>query len=207
MIQDRLRGESPRAYRCMETPPTLDFTVRIYTKTGDNGETSLFGGGRVPKNHPRVAAYGDVDELNAVLGVALATEPLHFEEEVLGKVQQDLMAIAAQLATPKPDRVAPALAKAAFGPSMIASLETAIDRIDSHLPELTAFILPGGTAKAATLQWARTVCRRAERSVVELAAAEDIPEAICGYLNRLSDLLFVLGRLANQSADTPDREW
>lgn len=181
--------------------------MKIYTKTGDGGETGVFGGGRVPKSHPRVQAYGDVDELNAALGLARARAPEEFAADLLDSVQRDLFAIGGQLATPDPVRVTKALAKAELGPDRVASLERAIDEAQARLPPLAAFILPGGTPKAAALHLARTVCRRAERSVVALARAEAVPPIIVVYLNRLSDLLFVLARRANADAGRPDVAW
>jgi cob(I)alamin adenosyltransferase len=181
--------------------------VRIYTRTGDAGDTSLFGGGRVPKSTPRVAAYGDVDELNAALGVTLATEPLEFERALLRSVQRDLFAVGAQLASPDPEKVSRALQKAVLDDGRVRALEEAIDRAEAELPPLTAFVVPGGTLKAATLHAARTVCRRAERSVVAVGASEPLPPGILTYLNRLSDLLFTLARLANHRAGAADDTW
>lgn len=181
--------------------------MSIYTKTGDAGETSLFGGGRVRKNDPRVAAYGDVDELNSAIGAAAATAPADFERETLERIQGDLLAIGGRLASPDPKKVAKALEKATLDDARIRAMETAIDRADRELPELTAFVLPGGTPKAAQLHVARTICRRAERSVVALTSREPIPPEIVVYLNRLSDLLFTLARLANHRAGVPDRTW
>lgn len=181
--------------------------MSIYTKTGDSGETSLFGGGRVSKDHPRVAAYGDVDELNAAIGLAAAGTESSPEGALLEEVQRDLFSIGAILASPAPDRVARTLSKADFGNDRIARLEQAIDTLTEELPPLTAFILPGGTSRAATLHLARTVCRRAERSVVALARSEPVPETLFGYLNRLSDLLFMLARAANHRAGRADQPW
>jgi cob(I)alamin adenosyltransferase len=181
--------------------------MKIYTKTGDGGETSLFGGGRVPKHDPRVAAYGDVDELNSAIGLALATEPRDLEVALLEQIQRDLFAIGGQLATRDPAKVASALTKAQIDDRRIEAMEAAIDRGDAVLPPLAAFVLPGGTPKAAALHLARTVCRRAERSVVALREREPVPPVVLVYLNRLSDLLFALARLANQRAGVPDRIW
>jgi cob(I)alamin adenosyltransferase len=181
--------------------------LRIYTRTGDTGQTALFGGGRVPKDDPRVAAYGDVDELNSVLGLVRATPPAEFEDALLETVQRDLFAIGGHLATPDPDKVRAALAKAELQATRIEEFERAIDRADLELPALKAFILPGGTAKAAALHLARTTCRRAERSVVGLAAAAEVPPLFLVYLNRLSDVLFTLARLANRRAGIEDVTW
>ena len=182
-------------------------TTKIYTKTGDTGDTGLFGGGRVGKDHPRVAAYGDVDELNAVLGVVRAVELMPRIDEVIVPVQRDLFAIGALLATPHPEKMREQLAKARVDAERIAQLERAIDDCDAELEPLKAFIIPGGTPKAAALHVARTVCRRAERSVVELRRSEDIPQLVVIYLNRLSDLLFVLARLANRRAGAGEVTW
>ena len=143
--------------------------MKIYTRTGDTGETALFGGGRVSKDHPRVAAYGDIDELNAVIGVARATEPGDLADPLLQSIQRDLFSIGGRLASPNPERVAKTLDKATLPPGQVAAFENAIDEADSELPALKAFVLPGGTPKAAALHHARTVCRRAERSVIALA--------------------------------------
>lgn len=181
--------------------------MKIYTRTGDEGETSLFGGKRVSKSDARVTAYGQVDELNAVLGAVLATEPRDFEHALLMAIQRDLFAIGGRLATPEPDRVAKALGKAVVPHDRIDALEENIDRMDRQLPVLKQFILPGGTAKAAALHWARTVCRRAERGVVQLSNDAAVPGEILKYLNRLSDLLFTMARLANAQADVPEEQW
>jgi cob(I)alamin adenosyltransferase len=181
--------------------------MSIYTRTGDGGETALFGGGRVPKHHVRVMAYGDVDELNTALGAAMATPPATVEHEFLEQIQRDLFAIGGQLATPEPARVAGALAKARIDERRIAQMEAIMDRADAVLPPLASFVLPGGAPKAAAWHVARTVCRRAERSVVALHGHEPVPPIILAYLNRLSDLLFTLARLANHQAGLADRVW
>jgi cob(I)alamin adenosyltransferase len=179
---------------------------RIYTRTGDAGETGLFGGGRVAKSHPRVEAYGAVDELNALLGgvISAASEPRIRGE--LGAVQADLFVVGAHLATDVPEgRPAPKLPP--LPADRIAELEQWIDDAEAQLPELRSFILPGGTAGGAALHVARTVCRRAERRVVELAAAQHVEPVIVVYLNRLSDLLFVLARLENQHGGVTEQPW
>lgn len=181
--------------------------MKIYTRTGDTGETALFGGGRVGKDDPRVAAYGEVDELNAVLGWVLAVEPASFERELLLGVQRDLFAIGGQLASPDPSKVAKALTKAALEDARVGALEQAIDRADAALAPLEAFVLPGGAPKAAAFHVARTVCRRAERHVVALDHAQGVPPLIVRYLNRLSDLLFTLARLANHEAGVTEERW
>lgn len=181
--------------------------MKIYTKTGDSGSTALFGGGRVSKDHVRVAAYGDVDELNSVIGLARATPPVDFEDALLESIQRDLFSIGGHLATPDPDKVRKALEKASLSADRVAQFEQVMDAADRELPPLTAFVLPAGTPKAATLHVARTVCRRAERLVVHLAAQEPVPDLFLVYLNRLSDLLFTLARLANHRAGTGDVTW
>jgi len=182
-------------------------SVKIYTKTGDDGDTGLFGGGRVPKDDPRVEAYGDVDELNAVLGLARSAELMPRIDEVLVPIQRDLFSIGALLATPDRDKMEQHLTKARISDERIAELERAIDTCDRELEPLKAFILPGGTRKAAALHVARTVCRRAERRVIHLQRVVDIPQIVVIYLNRLSDLLFTLARLANSTAGAGEVTW
>jgi cob(I)alamin adenosyltransferase len=181
--------------------------VKIYTRTGDAGDTGLFGGGRVPKDDPRVEAYGDVDELNAVIGVARAIEVMPRIDEVLVPVQRDLFAIGALLATPDREKMAQHLQKARIDEQRIAELEQAIDDADAELEPLRAFVLPGGSPKAAALHVARTVCRRAERRIVRLQHAVELPPLAVIYLNRLSDLLFTLARLANKRAGAGEVTW
>jgi cob(I)alamin adenosyltransferase len=180
---------------------------RIYTRTGDTGETALFGGGRVSKDHVRVAAYGDVDELNSLLGLVRATAPEEFFDSLLEAIQRDLFSIGGHLATPDPDKVRKALEKAELSATRVAEFEAAIDAADTELPSLKAFVLPGGTKKAAILHVARAACRRAERSVVALARFDQVPPPFLIYLNRLSDLLFTLARLANHRAGVGDVTW
>ena len=181
--------------------------MKIYTKTGDAGDTGLFGGGRVPKNHPRVEAYGDVDELNAVVGMARAIELMPRIDEVLVPIQRDLFGLGALLATPDREKMQRQLEKARIDEERIEQLERAIDAAESELEPLTTFILPGGTPKAAALHVARTVCRRAERRVVALQDEAELPPLVVIYLNRLSDLLFVLARLANRRAGAGEVTW
>lgn len=179
--------------------------MKIYTKTGDTGETGLFGGPRVSKDAPRIEAYGSVDELNCVLGTARAQLAAGEVEQLVARLQNDLFAVGAQLATPDPA----AHQTAMIGPPQIAALEQTIDHFEEQLPPLKQFVLPGGTPAAASLHLARAVCRRAERRVVTLARVS--PEPIAGdvivYLNRLSDLLFVLARTANRQAGRDDVPW
>lgn len=181
--------------------------MKIYTRTGDHGETALFGGGRVSKDHPRVAAYGAVDELNSVLGWALNEIAPGPTAERLARVQHDLFTLGAELATPparerrrRPDT--PPLPAA-----RVAEMERWMDEMDAELPPLDRFVLPGGARGAAALHVARTVCRRAERAVVSLAAAEAVDDVVLTYLNRLSDLLFVCARMENARAGRPDVPW
>ena len=181
--------------------------MKIYTKTGDAGDTGLFGGGRVPKDDARVEAYGDVDELNAVLGLVRAVEPLPRIDEVLVPIQRDLFSIGALLATPDLDKMHRHLEKASIDSRRIEALEHAIDECDRELEPLKAFIIPGGSRKGAALHVARTVCRRAERRVVHLQHDVEIPELVVIYLNRLSDLLFTLARLANVLTGAGEVTW
>jgi cob(I)alamin adenosyltransferase len=181
--------------------------MKIYTKTGDRGETALFGGGRVPKDHPRVAAYGDVDELNSVIGLIRSTEPATLFDPLLESIQRDLFSIGGHLATPDPERVRKALEKAVLSPERVSEFERAMDEAERELSPLKAFVLPAGTPKASALHLARTVCRRAERSVVHLAQSNEVPGLFLIYLNRLSDLLFTLARLANHRAGVKDVTW
>jgi cob(I)alamin adenosyltransferase len=183
--------------------------LRIYTRTGDAGDTGLFGGGRVPKSHPRVEAYGDVDELNATIGFARSIEQMPRIDEVLVPIQRDLFAIGALLATPDREKMKQHLEKARVDEDRISQLEQAIDDGDAGLEPLRSFIVPGGTPKAAALHVARTVCRRAERRVVALSEAgvDEIPGVVVIYLNRLSDLLFTLARVANRRAGAGEVTW
>ena len=181
--------------------------MKIYTKTGDTGATGLFGGGRVQKDDPRVEAYGDVDELNAILGLARAVEPMPRIDEVLVPMQRDLFSIGALLATPDLEKMHGHLAKADIDDDRISELEHAIDDCEKELEPLRAFIIPGGSRKGAALHVARTVCRRAERRVVHLQREVEIPPLVVIYLNRLSDLLFMLARLANLRAGAGEVTW
>ncbi len=180
--------------------------MKIYTKTGDEGQTGLVGGARVGKDDPRVAAYGDVDEVNAALGVVLAHVNDEDTNDLLHQVQRDLFALGAQLADPA-DRVAAQKEKARVTPEHVAVLERAIDARDAVLPPLTAFVLPGGSPLGAFLHLARTVSRRAERSVVALSRASHVDPLLIVYLNRLSDLLFVLARSENHRRGMPEARW
>ena len=182
-------------------------SMKIYTRTGDRGDTGLFGGGRVAKNDPRVEAYGDVDELNAHLGLARAIEMMPRIDEVLVPIQRDLFALGALLATPDHAKMHEQLTKARIDDDRVAQLERAIDQGEEELEPLRAFIVPGGTPKSAALHVARTVCRRAERRVITLAQTTELPSLVVIYLNRLSDLLFVLARVANRRAGAGEVSW
>jgi cob(I)alamin adenosyltransferase len=177
--------------------------MKIYTKTGDDGTTGLFGGGRVPKTSPRIEAYGTVDELNSVVGIvrSVSTE----FNELLERIQQNLFVLGGDLATPIETRSNYPVPR--IKEEDVRMLERAIDEHEAELPELKRFILPGGTPASAHLHLARTVCRRAERCVVALAHAEEIGPFDTIFLNRLSDLLFVLARHANRIAAVNDVEW
>src|SRR6478736_2058750 len=181
--------------------------MKIYTKTGDKGDTGLFGGGRVPKDDILVTAYGDVDELNSAIGVVRATAPTDLFDDLLAGIQRDLFSLGGHLATPNPEKVKKALEKAELSEKRVALFERTIDEADAELPPLKAFILPAGSPKAAALHLARTVCRRAERSVVTLARDQETPEFFLIYINRLSDLLFALARVANKRAGVEDVTW
>jgi len=179
--------------------------MRIYTKTGDAGDTALFDGTRVSKADPRVDAYGEVDELNAWLGLVRANAPGPDIDALLVHIQRDLFAMGALLADPR-HRIADRVTKAALGEADIARLEQAIDIFEAELPVLRRFILPAGAVAGAMLHLARTVCRRAERRIVALGRDEVDPIAVT-YMNRLSDLLFVMARLVNHRAGAPEAEW
>jgi cob(I)alamin adenosyltransferase len=185
--------------------------MKIYTKTGDAGETGLYAGPRVRKNDLRIEAYGTVDELNAVLGLVQSTAPASSQklpaeiESLLARIQHTLFDLGAELATPDPT----ARGTSFITPQEIAALERAIDSYEAQLPPLKTFILPGGVPGAAWLHLARTVCRRAERRVAALLEREvdKLSPHVLIYLNRLSDLLFVLARAANQAAGHADVAW
>jgi cob(I)alamin adenosyltransferase len=178
--------------------------VQIYTRTGDTGETSLFGGTRVSKSDPRVETYGDVDELNAWLGLARASHVDAAIDPDIVQLQRDLFALGAQLADPA-DKIAPRVTKAMIADADVERLEAAIDRLEAELPPLRRFILAGGTPAGAALHVARTVCRRAERRMVALDPPVD--PVLLRYVNRLSDLLFVMARFANHRGGVTETEW
>ena len=180
--------------------------MRIYTRGGDTGETGLFGGGRVSKDHPRVEAYGAVDELNAVLGTARASGLIDDLDETAARVQGELFVLGADLATPgetsaRNDRVV------RLGQAHVDSLERNIDNFETELVPLKTFILPGGQRAGAALHLARTICRRAERRAITLQATTRISPFVVPYLNRLGDLLFVMARLTNARHGRPEQPW
>jgi cob(I)alamin adenosyltransferase len=179
--------------------------VKIYTRTGDSGETSLFDGTRVRKSDARVAAYGDVDELNAWLGLVRAHDVGDDVSHMIVQIQRDLFALGARLADPA-HRIAERVTKAAIASADILRLEAWIDALEGELTPLRRFILPGGTVAGALLHVARTACRRAERAIVLLDPQAIEPEVLV-YVNRLSDLLFVMARAVNQRAAVPELEW
>lgn len=177
--------------------------MKIYTRTGDKGKTSLIGGKRVSKTHQRLEAYGTIDELNAHIGLLLAQLPAdESERSTLLQVQNILFVVGAQLATP-PEVSSPLAVSA----EMLSTLEEAIDRIEAALPSLKAFVLPGGTQAASQCHVCRTVCRRAERRVLALASRATIPSELTSYLNRLSDYLFVLSRKINNEQGMQEIFW
>jgi cob(I)alamin adenosyltransferase len=179
--------------------------VPLYTKTGDAGETGLFDGTRVSKADPRVAAFGDVDELNAWLGVVRAQNSDPEIEGMLEQIQRDLFALGALLADPR-QRIAARVGKATVTDADVTRLERWIDGFEAGLPRLRRFVLAGGGVTGASLHLGRTVCRRAERSVVALGPGAVMPVVVI-YLNRLSDLLFAMARMANARAGVPEIEW
>ena len=189
--------------------------MKIYTKTGDQGETGLLGGVRVPKNHVAINACGDVDEVNCQLGLALSLEGTNQLNKILEPVQTELFVIGAQIAAcMKPADESAAKSSSAKGPniepSQIVRLEGQIDQLQDGLPALDAFILPGGSGLGAQLHVSRSVCRRAERRVIDLIETVESSEALnvaAIYLNRLSDLLFVLARHENAASGSPETKW
>jgi cob(I)alamin adenosyltransferase len=180
--------------------------MKIYTKTGDSGQTSLFGGARVAKDNLRIEAYGTVDELNSLLGVALSEIKNQEICSVVKRIQNELFNVGADLATPIRDDGKDAYVKRTDNED-VERLENDIDKFDSSLPELKSFILPGGSKGASLLQLARSVCRRAERITVSLSDREKVGEFVVMYLNRLSDLLFILGRAENNFNGVSEPEW
>jgi cob(I)alamin adenosyltransferase len=182
--------------------------VKVYTRGGDGGETSLFGGGRVRKDDARVEAYGAIDELNALLGLALTEIEEPDLRELLERVQRSLFDLGGELATPRVERrEAEGKSIPRVSESDVLGLEQSIDKLETELSPLRAFVLPGGGRGAALLHHARAVCRRAERRTVHLAGEADLAPVLLCYLNRLSDLLFVLARVVNRRQDVPESTW
>ncbi len=177
--------------------------MKIYTKTGDHGDTSLFGGQRVSKNHSRITAYGTVDELNSIIGIIRASDPDPVLEGMLERIQNELFVLGADLATPpekntRIDRI---------GDDHVRRLEQDIDTLEEELKPLKSFILPGGSQGAAYLHLARTVCRRAERNIFSCRQFEIVSDEALIFLNRLSDLLFVMARYQNKFKGVRDVVW
>ena len=180
--------------------------MKIYTKTGDRGETGFLSGERISKADPRVAAYGEVDELGAWLGLARTEKHLAPDLiEMLTAIQRELFSVGARLADPT-TRLGAKVSKVALGGDSVQTLEAWIDRLDAELPPLRQFILAGGTHAGAALHLARAVCRRAERRIVSLGA-DKVDPAVLAYINRLSDLLFVMARVVNHRAGVSEIEW
>lgn len=177
--------------------------MKIYTRKGDTGETSLFGGQRVSKSSKRIAAYGTVDEMNSILGTAIAFGLSEQGQKLLRTIQEQLFILGADLATPRSREVR----INRIGEEEVKFLEQSIDEMEEHLEPLKNFILPGGSPAGATLHHARTVCRRAERVTVECRHEEEISENAITYMNRLSDFLFVLARFENKEAGTEEQTW
>lgn len=186
--------------------------TRVYTRTGDNGETALVGGRRVPKDSPRIEAYGTIDELNSIIGLARAfndensrnAKARRFLDEVLAKIQDELFDLGSELATP-PDAEYPGMYH--IGDAEVKRLEATMDRCQKELAPLKSFVLPGGGKVGAFLHQSRTVCRRAERDLLRLSRAEPVSEWAIKYVNRLSDLFFVLSRWAAKQAGKPEALW
>ena len=178
--------------------------MKIYTKTGDKGETSLFGGKRMPKDSLRIEAYGTVDEVNSIIGVCRSLNTAKEIDQIFQELQNDLFVLGADLATPISSS---SKESRRIQPTDVSRLERHIDVIEPHLTPLNAFILPGGNRTASMVHFARTVCRRAERLVVQLSREENIGDQPVIYLNRLSDLLFVMARWINALSNTGETQW
>jgi cob(I)alamin adenosyltransferase len=210
---DERRRSGPPARILKVTPARRAAAIRagkskLYTRSGDTGTTMLFGGGRMPKDHPRVEAYGTVDELNSTLGVALSFLPARGTiAKALRAVQNELFNIGSELASGMEGKAAEKARLFLEADAKIATLERLIDEYDAKVPPLRTFILPSGSQAGAMLHLCRTVCRRAEREVVRLSHSEPVNPDILSYLNRLSDLLFVLARYVNKAARKPETPW
>jgi cob(I)alamin adenosyltransferase len=179
--------------------------MKIYTKFGDKGKTRLYGGEVVDKDHPRIEAYGTLDELNSIIGLAISSVEDSTISQILTQIQNDLFRISAILATP--DQKTNEKLNQNVSTEDIGYLETQIDNLDEQMPVLQNFILPGGTESAAHLHLARTVCRRGERYLIKLFHHDNINPDIIVYINRLSDLLFVMARFMNHLKNVPDIPW
>ena len=183
--------------------------TKLYTKSGDDGTTGLFSGARVSKNHPRIEAYGTVDEFNAVLGLCISATKSGDKTEVIGtilrQVQSRMFDIGADLATPEGASNEARIVR--IGDSHVAEIEGWIDQIDGQNEPLRNFVMPGGSERAARLHLARTMCRRAERLIVGLAHTEPVGEPLLQYINRVSDLLFAMARLSNKLSGIQDTPW
>lgn len=180
-------------------------SAKVYTRTGDKGTSQLLTVGRVPKNHPRLVVYGDIDELNASLGVALAAHPADPLPGWLGKTQDDLFVLGSQIAVPHPDKINTTIPQ--LQASHTVQLEQWIDELDEQIEPLRSFILPGGSAAAAALHLSRCICRRCERLLQELHQTEPLAVDVLTYINRLSDLLFTAARYDNAKAGVEDIPW
>ena len=180
-------------------------SAKVYTRTGDKGTSQLLTVGRVPKNHPRLIAYGDIDELNASIGVALAATPAEPLSEWLGRTQDDLFVLGSQIAVPHPEKIKTPIPQ--LQPHHTEQLEKWIDELDEQIEPLRSFILPGGCAAAAALHLSRTICRRCERLLQELHQEEALAVEVLTYINRLSDFLFTAARFANARAGVTDIPW
>ncbi len=182
--------------------------MKIYTRKGDSGDTSLFGGKRVPKDHVRVEAYGSVDELNSALGLALTTLPEELADQRarLNQIQSDCFTVGAILATPKTGEAKPGHIPE-LSEARVTELEAWIDDLEAELAPLDTFVLPGGAESAAAFHLARSICRRAERRLVSLAQSEEVEPVVTKYLNRLSDFLFSVARTANSRLGLDDVPW
>ena len=176
--------------------------MKIYTKTGDDGKTSLFDNSRVWKSHERIVSYGAIDELNSAVGIAISMDLDHQLKEILVRIQNELFIVGSDLANPNMSDT-----KIRTTENMILSLENDIDTFESELSELTNFILPGGTLMSSILHLSRTIARRAETHVIALSQKEEISKIVIVYLNRLSDLLFVLARVLNKRKNIDDIVW
>lgn len=185
--------------------------MRIYTRSGDKGETSLYTGQRVPKNDPHIAAVGDVDECNSAIGLALSFIPEKKSFEIVRRelidIQHALFDVGAAIATPRTSSETKKVEQTRFSPDAIKELENGIDRMQEELAPLKQFILPGGSSAGSALHVARSLCRRAERSVVPLNKTHEVSDQVMIYLNRLSDYLFVVSRYVNQLLDNSETHW